>query len=426
MWGVSALLWIHVWRLHDPHPALHVIKPGMLTILLAVGLWIASSDPARRLSRLRSPVFTLFLVLVAAMVLSVPGSLWIGRSIKFMLFEYSMTFLLLVVVAASVRSVRDVEWLVLMQLVGGALFGLERLMKFNAGGGARLGTGYYDANDVALMMVCALPFALYFLRRAARGWQRAAALTGLLIVLLVFLRTISRGGFLALVAVTLYVLFRYRALKASTRVLAVAAATALIVGLGSQEFWTRIETILRPSEDYNAQSNVLSGRMAVWKRGVGYMVHNPLFGVGVQAFGIAEGQSPIALQMYQAGRGFKWSVAHNSFVEIGAEIGLIGLAVYVGLFIVAIRLLNRIHVLSLRAGGLEADGALAQTLVASFVGFMVAGFFLSQAYYAFPHALFAIALGLIKLHPQVFVRRSVRPSRRAVAAPVPQLADPRR
>lgn len=425
MWAITFLVLIHVWRLHDPHAALRALQPGIATVALAGIVWLLDHDPRRRLGSLRSPVFTAYVVLVVTIFLSIPGSLFVSRSLRFMITDYSMTAALLILIAVSVRTVRDVEWIALSLVAGGALFGMERLTRFTGGGGARLGTGYYDPNDLALLMVCTLPLAIYFLRRAARGWQRALGAAALLILLGVFMRTISRGGFLGMIGVTLYILFQFRAIKTSTRVVAVTVAVVAVVALGSEDFWTRMSTLLRPSEDYNAQANVLSGRMSVWKRGVGYMAQNPVFGVGVQAFGIAEGQSPIAEQMYAMGRGFKWSVSHNSFIEIGAETGLIGLAAYLAMFVLSIRILNRIRKLDPPGSPLSTDGVLGQALIASLLGFMISGFFLSQGYYAFPHALFGTTLGLIKLHPAAFRRvdlRRARGSRRVSGPPALPLA----
>ncbi len=59
---------------------------------------------------------------------------------------------------------------------------------------------------------------------------------------------------------------------------------------------------------------------------MGYMFTHPIFGVGVNNFSRAEGRSDIITERQAAGRGTKWSVAHSSWVQIGAELGIPGLA----------------------------------------------------------------------------------------------------
>src|SRR3989442_13656065 len=82
--------------------------------------------------------------------------------------------------------------------------------------------------------------------------------------------------------------------------------------------------------------------MEVWKRGIGYMLGRPLLGVGAQAFGVAEGTlAPEAVEREEYGKGFKWSTAHNAFVEIGAEIGVLGLLLFGALLVGGFRGLAR-------------------------------------------------------------------------------------
>jgi O-antigen ligase len=89
--------------------------------------------------------------------------------------------------------------------------------------------------------------------------------------------------------------------------------------------------------------------------------------------------------------GFKWSAAHNSFVQIGAELGVLGLGLFVALFAVAVRALSRV------GRGQGAAAFLAQTLTASLVAYVVSGFFLSAAYWAYLYTLLGMVAGLVKI-----------------------------
>src|SRR5258708_33328068 len=92
-------------------------------------------------------------------------------------------------------------------------------------------------------------------------------------------------------------------------------------------------------DDYNHTSE--TGRMQIWSRGIGYMLANPLLGVGPNNFPAAEGTlSPLA-ERQQYGIGVRWNAAHNSFVQIGAELGLPGLTLFVAVIASAFAALRR-------------------------------------------------------------------------------------
>jgi O-antigen ligase len=158
-----------------------------------------------------------------------------------------------------------------------------------------------------------------------------------------------------------------------------------------------MSTILHPKEDYNWSAQ--EGRKEVWKRGVGYMMSHPLLGLGVGTYPVAEGKlSEIGRELAARGKGFKWSVAHNSFLETGAELGIPGLCVFLGIFIVSIRALARLSSRSRHVPWITPrETALAQLLIGSLIGFMAAGFFVSAEYFAYLYFLLGLTIGLLKL-----------------------------
>ena len=185
------------------------------------------------------------------------------------------------------------------------------------GADGRLGNlVFYDANDFALVMVVTIPFALHVLRP---GNPRSGRLLGLLalgFMLIGIVKWIARWFHCAGRVMT-YALLLYRALPRRVRMSIAVAGVGFIAVLGSNRYWTQISTIAHPEGDYNWTGPF--GRKAVWERGLGYVEHHPVFGVGVESFPIAEGQSDIALSLSDQGHGFEWSVAHNSFLEVAAE-----------------------------------------------------------------------------------------------------------
>jgi O-antigen ligase len=288
-----------------------------------------------------------------------------------------------------------VERLAATYLGAATLYAAVVLSRFELGAGDAWRLGrlyYYDANDFATFIVSALPIGLYVAHTGRHLWSRLSALGALGILTIALVHTGSRGGFLALVAVAVYVVFRYKAIAFRSRMTAFVLVTLVLVATASDQYWRQMGTILSDS-DYNQTSE--SGRMQIWARGVGYMMRHPLFGVGPGNFPTAEGLlSPFA-ERQQYGIGVRWNAAHSSFVQIGAETGVVGLTLFVmviGAAFAALRFAGR--------AARDDDRRrieLAQALTASLVGFVVGAAFLSLAYSEMLYSLIALAVGLHKV-----------------------------
>jgi len=399
MKAVAVMLLAYVWRVQDAFPLLSKIQLPLLAAGVALLLYAGERNPWRQPRELRFPLIALVGALLAIMCLGVPTSLVRGVSAMFIIKGFMPNVVLMCLVAASVRSERDIEWYAKANVYGALMYATVVNLFFHVGQDGRLGDlVYYDANDFALIMVCSLPFAVYFLRSPDRRKWRPLGMIALAMFMIGIVKSGSRGGFLALIAVLMYIVLRYRALPRRVRATATAAGVILLVGLGSTKYWTMMSSILHPESDYNWSGE--SGRREVWKRGIGYMMHNPLLGVGVRNFPNAEGRlaEEAALARSQ-GRGFKWSVAHNSFIETGAELGVLGLCVFIAMFGITMRDMNRLS--SLRRYHPPWLGSritpLAQMVLGAFVGFVIAGFFVSAEYFSYLYFLFGLAMGLLKL-----------------------------
>jgi O-antigen ligase len=215
--------------------------------------------------------------------------------------------------------------------------------------------------------------------------------------MLALVKSGSRGGFLGMIAVMLYILLRYRAIPSTTRLFVAVAGILLAVLIGSDKYWKQMSTILTPTADYNWTDP--QGRKAVWTRGAGYVAHNPVFGLGVGAYPIAEGTiSEISQQRASVGRGFKWSVAHNSFLETAAELGIPGLIVFLGFFVASIAALRKVRPGGIYEPGItERETALSQMLIGSLFGFAVSGIFVSAEYFSYLYFLLGLVVGLTKM-----------------------------
>lgn len=396
MVGLASLT--SVWRIQDLFPVLATIQLPTLAMVAMYAAFVVDRDPRRRLRVVRGPILALGTAILALMVLSVPGGVYPGYSFSFILKDHIKTYLLLLLVAGSIRDFDDVKRLTMVQL-GGAILYAGMAARMPVGTDGRLGDlFYYDANDLGMLIVMTLPLIVFFLRREEAAWRRVMWGGGAGILMLALVKSGSRGGFLGLLGIGIYLLFRFRAIKAHTRVSAIAALFLLMMVFGSDKYWSMMGTLLHPTNDYNWSGKAESGRMEVWKRGIGYMMSHPLTGVGANAFPAAEGMiSPLA-ERQSLGIGLKWSAAHNSFVQIGAELGVGGLVIFLVLLYRAARLLHGIG--NSRAGpggGSSREDAMAQAFAGALVGYLVAGFFLSQAYSAYLYTLLGLIAGLARV-----------------------------
>lgn len=395
---LSGFILVSVARIHQLFPALAVFRPVALTGLLGIALCFVDRVPRGRIGALQIPATRYALALVLWMALSVPGALWPGGAFTTFL-DFAKTALIFFVIVTAVRSVRDVERFALVYFVGAVIFAAVVLSRteFSLSIGGRMERLYfYDSNDFATYAVTALPLGLYFASSDRRLLMRITAWLGIVVLALGFVWSGSRGGFLAFLAVIAYFLLRYTTVKRSWRWSAVVSISVVFMATAGDKYWTRISTVLRPSEDYNLTDE--HGRMRLWRRGLGYVIAHPVLGVGAGNFPRAEGTISPLVGRQPRGRGLKWGQPHNSYVQVAAELGVPGFLIYVAFLASvfgALRALPAVVGPGPPSGRAPLRNArLAQSLTAGLIGFAVGSFFLTLAYQDMLYTLAGIAVGL--------------------------------
>jgi len=382
--------------MHELFPVLLPLKPVLVAAMLAIVLYLLQQVGPRRIARLRSPATTCLLGLLLWSALSVPGAL--NRGVAFQAWtDFARSVVMGLVVAGSVRRVRDVERLSFVYFGATVVYTAVVLSRFQLGADSwRLGKLYnYDANDFATLIATAMPLGLYFVLAQRRLWVRVLAVAGLAVLAVGQIRSGSRGGFLALLAVVAFVLLRFTTVPARSRLAGLVVILAVALATASDQYWSHMQTIVHPAQDYNMTSD--AGRTKIWKRGLDYMAGHPVLGVGANNFPVAEGTiSPLA-KLQERGIGVRWGAAHNSFIQVGAELGVPGLLLFIGWIASAFASLRRVARPSPNAGPAATDRSrLAPSLMAALGGFAVGAFFLALAYPDMLCTLAALAVGLVK------------------------------
>ncbi|MDL2321187.1 O-antigen ligase family protein, partial [Desulfosarcina sp. OttesenSCG-928-B08] len=257
------------------------------------------------------------------------------------------------------------------------------------GGGRIQISNTYDPNDMALLFVMYLPIIA---NEALLGgkWIKIMAVTACICSVMAIPLTGSRGGIIALSGIGLHAVLLAK--RQRWILIPVLALVAFVISVTADDsLWDRFQSV-QDNTDYNFDSK--EGRVTVWKEGLRIMITRPLFGVGIGQFSVGLGT---------LGNG-AWKAAHNSFVQIGTELGLIGL----GAFVVMLYSVYRVGKRGARASWLPPDER--QRFMAfqiSLTGYCIGGFFLSQAY-GFILLIFLVLVACMYLKLKAAEQRSVR------------------
>jgi probable O-glycosylation ligase (exosortase A-associated) len=233
---------------------------------------------------------------------------------------------------------------------------------------------FADNNHFAVANLMALPLLFYFMsgtRNQAIRWLLGITIGfGLVAVL----SSWSRGGLLALAATAIVLSSTSRRRWSA---MAVAGSLGLAaVALMPDAWLARMETIASAGKEASAGS-----RLTYWEIGLEAGAERPLWGWGFDSYAVLTG-------------GAEW---HSSYVQVFAEHGLPGSALWLSLLLGSILLLAR-DVLRPRADPLHPElPALSRALLASLIAFAVGGAFLGIAYWDILYHLIAIAVLLRKI-----------------------------
>ena len=394
---------------------LSAIRTTMLLFLFCLGY--ALLHPRKLQMRNLAGSWTVRLIYAITVVAcaSVIFGISEGHSATFIISNFSKTLAITFLLILSIRDQFDLRRLYWSFALGAIV--LAFLSVFIVGISKETSGVSYDANDVGVFMVTSLPIVLLLLQTAQTRTQRFLAVIGLILLAMTIVKTQSRGAFIGTLVVGGVLLFLLPGISIGRRLGYVVVAVMTMLLAAPPGYWKAMQKIIDdPKEDYNWDS--INGRRNLAKRGIGYMLAYPVFGIGIDNFAKAEGTiSDKALQAN--GRGVRWAAPHNSFVQAGAETGVLGLVLWCSLVISNIILPYRIRrriPKGLRQRGPPALHFLSLATVympIAQLGFAVTAFFVSFAWLEPLYFLSAIVTGtclIAERELRPFARRTVRPA----------------
>lgn len=290
-------------------------------------------------------------------------------------------FLLAVTLADSAARLKALAWVI----AGSAGYvALELNLRYLAGFNEANAIGYggMDNNSLAISLVTCLGPALFLGLYVKPWWQKGLAFGSAAFMGHGVLLTFSRGGLLGLIIAGAAAMLV--APKRPRYLFAMAVALALALRFAGPELRDRFDTTFSTEEerDYSAQN-----RVDLWMDCLQVMRKYPILGAGPDHF-------PLIAEEFGWPRGKE---AHSLWLQLGAEIGVPGLALLALSYGLAVK---RVWPLA-RARTTTEPGLWAQhaacMVVASLCGFVVSAQFVTMEGLETPLYLVVLAVGTLRL-----------------------------
>lgn len=376
--GASALRWIYggIWlwmvvsfvRPQSIVPPLSALGLGMIAqAILIVGLL-----RARDFRPFKEPLTRLHMVVVVVLVLGAfkaVNTYWLFQAFVAMLTYLAVFYWALPLVMEDGKY--RLQILKLMFVIY-AVMGCWVMTHGGRGQGAFLA----DENDAALALSVGFGFCYPLVRFLPGKAWRALGYGALVASVVGIIVTLSRGGFLGLLAVIMAVAFFSGRLVRTLLIFALLAVAA--IPFVPESYKKEMSTISDPAESTRVQ------RLYMWRIAVQQYMSHPVLGIGAEnyPYRVADHEgTPFVQKANIFGRSFGGRSVHSSFFQILPELGTFGALAFL---FMALRVLWRGFKLGRKED--EEDPmrtALARATAGGMIPFLVAGAFVSAAYY--PH-----------------------------------------
>jgi len=231
-----------------------------------------------------------------------------------------------------------------------------------------------DANGVALGMLMLVPVFAILARTATKKWTRAMFWVLLMGVLFRALTSYSRGAFLG--AACMGLAFLIRSQHKFRVIVGFLIVLVVVVPALPDSYWDRIETIVSHKHKVEEEEDKsITSRFHFWEVAVTMADAHPVFGVGYNGYNAAYGDYDFAKGVYGKNRS-----VHSMYFGVLAELGYVGLALYLFLLFQAFRACYRVRKLASKHAGCAMMGEYAFALEAGLIAFCVGGAFAPAQY----------------------------------------------
>lgn len=333
------------------------------------------------LPRLRRelPECSLIFILLLATITSYLPAFWLG-GMQFAFQDFGKLVILYLLIVLLAPDARQCNWLLWTLFIGVGFLAFHTLLQHFTGYGVggleplmrrshwdedvfipqAIGFGIFnDPNDLCLVFIAVLPLAWAMARSSMNFAGKVVGLTLIGLSIVGAWATNSRGGFVGLFGMcAAYTIVRAKGLKRW----GVISVSILLI------------TVVAPSR-VTAKAGIDIGRVNNWGDGIAAFKANPIFGIGYWKF-------PNICEEFQ--------VAHNSYIHVLTELGLVG---YVPFFLlIYFTLLHLRRTINLRAQITPREHIVLAAFFSSLAGYLTAIYFLSRQYTPVLYILLALAM----------------------------------
>lgn len=306
---------------------------GLLLLLFTIPLFFERGSFRIR----RQPVAVLILIFYVLWAFA--GLIWsIEPSSTIVYASTFLQFLVLIVALWQIFG-NEAGRVAIMQayVVGCVIAVLDGVRNFATGNEAvylRFSVSNTDPNEYALVLALGIPMAYELFTRSSKA-VRVLNLILIPVLIVGIILSSSRGGTIAAAVALMVFPLGLRALdRFSRRVILTVLALGVVAvpfywGQIADTVGTNLERIGTVGSELT--SGTLNERSTIWMGGLTAFSERPLLGSGGGTF-------PAALEGVMGMR----QVAHNTFISVAVEMGVIGFVLFVAIFLtVAIPLLTR-------------------------------------------------------------------------------------
>jgi hypothetical protein len=366
--------WDWVWAMMNWHLMTAVTGVAIFATLVELGKrqWRFKDTPQNWL------VLGFFIAVAVSNIFDVPVPFYFEGT-KRAFLEFGKVMLLYFLISINLKNLRQVKGFIAAVIIGCLFMAIHGILQIHAGSGfggpqgpqpesmplwipmeqgyrTRAFGAWGDPNDLAQALVMVMPFLVSGIHRPGIGAPRRliSLLLAGVIGYGVYL-TGSRGGWLALAVTALsYFLLTFRTKKAAV-VMGIVALAGLILFAPA-----RVQS--GSTHDQSAH-----GRIVAWADGNNMLKMSPIFGVGKGMFG----------DYAQTVK-----VAHNSYVQCWAELGLFGYFWWLGMLFASVK--DSYALGKERSDDPEKGemGRVSRALLAALIGFLASSVFLTRTYTA--------------------------------------------
>jgi O-antigen ligase len=382
LWVFTLTLYV---RPNDLIPMLGAFPIAKLIAITAVVAYISAQTKLGKPIINRTIEAKMIYLLLFLSIIFIPSAVSPQDSITLLTETFIKTVIIFMMMIGAINTTEKLHSLLKLVVVCGSVMAFYAIRSYMAGhftdSGLRIeglvGGMFANANDLAAALDMLMPVALA-LGLTSSGLSRLFYFICAGLMAGGVLATFSRGGFLGFMAVIGLLVWKFgRGHKIKTLLIAPLGLAAILTLLPGS-YLNRITTIMDTKQD---QTGSAQERTELMKRAAEVAMRRPVVGIGLGNFHIYSHNE---------------HVAHNAYLEVAAELGLIGLIAYLIIIFAPLRGLKRVEneCLNSLAQSDRNKRYLSIGLQAHMVAYIVTSFFLSIQYlwYLYYAAAFAIVL----------------------------------